>query len=317
MKRVWLGTLICILFLYCGSVSAGEKGSAKRAFSLVIREGFGSISVGDLNTTLYSLNHNPRYEYLRENFPEQCIGEILEVPNRFKDWEVELQWAAWWGFSVGLAVSGPIRFYDKSVLTYTIAEGLRQTTDDTYESEIRVSAPVKLNLYRSFPIISRINVAINGGIGYYQARMTQTHITYEHNPSDGEWLKSVYWDVSGRRVGLHCGFALEYKFNDRFSMMAESQWRFAKVNSLEGTIHYTTQVFDEYGNLGYTFEGSDEGPLYHFYEEDMLLGVVTEKLHVTSLAPPWQGIGSPDKIRKAFLDLSGYKFKIGLRIRLF
>lgn len=317
MKRVWFSVLICILCLYCGSASAGEKGSAERAFSLVIREGFGSISVGDLNTTLYSLNHNPRYEYLRENFPEQCVGEIREVPNGYKDWEAELQWAAWWGFSVGLAVSGPTRFYDKSFLTYSIAEGLRQTDDDTYESEIRVSAPVKLNLYRSFPIISRVNVAINAGIGYYRARMTQTHISYEHNPSDGEWLSSFYWDVSGRRVGFHCGFALEYKFNDRFSMTAESQWRFAKINSLEGTIHITTQVFDEYGNLGLTFAGSDEGPLYHFYGQDLLLGVEIEKLHVTSLEVPFSGIDFPRDIRKAFLDLSGLTFKIGLRIRLF
>jgi hypothetical protein len=317
MERKYLCGLVSIMCICCLTANASGDSPAKHTFSLVIREGFGSIAVGDLNTTLNSLNYNPVYEYLREYYPEQCVGEIREVPNGFKDWEVEFQWAAWWGFSVGIAIAGPTRFHDKSSLTYSIAEGARQTTDDTFESDIRVSAPIRINLYRSFPIVPNIKVVINGGFGNYQTRMTHTRITNMHLPPAGQSLLTLHWEVSGRQVGTHCGFALEYKFNDRFSMIAESQWRFAKVNSLEGIINSTLETFDEYGNLGYSFEASDEGPLYHYYGEDDLLGVVIEKLLVTSLEPPWNGIDSPYDIRKAFLDLSGYTFKIGLRIKMF
>lgn len=316
MKRVWFSVLICILCLYCGLVSAGEKGSAKRAFSLVIREGFGSISVGDLNTTLSSINS--AYDGIRAYRPERCVGEILEVPNRFKDWEAELQWAAWWGFSIGLAVSGPTRFYDKSFLTYTIVDYAgTQSENDTYESEIRVSAPIMFNLYRSFSIFSKVNLAVNGGIGYYRARMTLTEIMHLRYPLDDISLTYFNFNVAGKGVGYHCGLALEYKFNDRFSMMAEGRWRFAKIRTLKGSTSTTHQAWDEEGNLYSTGSNSMEGPLYHYIGTDLRLGRPHEKLSVNDFPPPWWGIDFPRDIREAFLDLGGFTFRIGLRIRLF
>lgn len=320
MKRYCVIVLVLYSYHYfCPTIafSATTKKPVERAFSLVIREGFGSISVGDLNTTLYTFNHNPGYEYLRENHPERCLGEILEVPAGYKDWEVEFQWAAWWGLSIGLALSGPTAFYDKSSLTYSIAQGLRQTDDDSFESEIRISAPVKLSLYRSFLIMPRVNILINGGIGYYQASMAQTWTSNIHLPSDGQSLSSLYWDVKGSRIGLHFGFAVEYEFSDRFSIMAESLWRFANISSLEGRLELTRRHFDEYGALAGSSDFTDVGPLYHYYGEDLLFGNEIEKLVVSSLEVPWTGLDYPRDIRKAYLDLSGFTLKIGLKIRLF
>ncbi|MEN6310077.1 MAG: hypothetical protein ABFD80_00905, partial [Acidobacteriota bacterium] len=67
----------CLFLCSMSIASTAEREPAKRAFSLVVREGFGSIRVGDLNTTLYSIDHDAVYEWVRENYPEQCVGEIL------------------------------------------------------------------------------------------------------------------------------------------------------------------------------------------------------------------------------------------------
>jgi hypothetical protein len=320
MKRFYAVAATFVSFLLCGSVialSAGDTKPAKRAFSLVVREGFGSIRVGDLNTTLYSINHDETYEWVREYYPERCVGEILELPNHFKDWETELRWAPG-RFAIGIAVSAPTRFYGKSFLTYTIiGTSGTQTETDTYESEIRASAPLKLNLYYSLPIMSKFNLVMNGGIGYYHARMTQNHVWQFRYPYNSASIGSTYIDVTGQTIGYHCGLALEYKISDRFSIMAESQWRMAKIRTLKGSSYTEQELYDSDHNLVDTINISVEGILYHYVGFDPWTGIPREKLKVSEIDPPWAGSDEPSDIRKAILDLSGFTFKIGLKIGLF
>ncbi len=320
MRHDVLRGCICTLcsLLIIGSTFPKEGAPAtRRSFSLVIREGFGSIRVGDLNTTLYSINHDSVYEWIRENYPERCVGEILELPNHFKDWEAELRWAPG-RFAVGIAVSAPTHFYGKSFLTYTIIGDYgTQTQNETYESEIRASAPVKLNLYYSFPIMSKFNIVINGGAGFYHARMTQNHISYFRWPLSSSSLGYDSFDVSGKAIGCHCSLALEYKINDRFSLLAESSWRLAKIRTLRGSYQLYYQEFNSDGSLYNSGNYATEGILYHYKGFDDITGTPHEKMMVNDEPPPWGGIDTPWDGRKAFLDLSGFTVRIGLKIGLF
>jgi len=154
---------------------------------------------------------------------------------------VELQWTIGSGFIIGVAVSGPTRFHDRSFLTYTIVDYAgTQTENNTYDSEIKISASIKLNVYRSFSIFSKVNLSINGGIGYYHARIIQTYILQIRDPLDYTSLTDFYSIVAGKKVGYHCRIGLEYKFNDRFSVMAEGRWRFAKIRKFKGNLSLTT-----------------------------------------------------------------------------
>ena len=316
MERKYLCGLVSIMCICCLTANASGDSPAKHTFSLVIREGFGSIPIGDLNTTLESIN--AAYDIVRNYYPERCVGEILPLPTSYKDWEVELQWAAWWGFSLGLAVSGPTHYSGKSFLTYTIVEYAgTQTENDTYESEVQVSAPVMLNLRRSFSIFQNVGLVISGGIGFYRARMNLTQIMHLRYPLDDISLTSFYTDVTGREIGYHCGLALEYKLNKKFSLLAESRWKFAKITTLSGNSCITHQAFDADGNLAFSDIITKEGILYHLIGTSLVLGVRHEKLVLEDLIPPWDGVDDPFDIRRAFLDLGGFVFKIGLRIRLF
>jgi hypothetical protein len=174
-----------------------------------------------------------------------------------------------------------------------------------------------VSLYRTFSVIPRTIIIIDGGIGFYRARMTQTNVIHLRLPLNAIDLHHTIFDVSGKRNGLHGGLALEYEFNYRFSILAEGRWRSAKIEHLTGRSSMLGQSWDQMGNPVWTDIGSKEGILYHLIGENLYTGREHEKLVLEDFPPPWFGVDLPHDIREAFLDLSGFTFKIGLRIKLF
>ncbi len=312
MKRSYWSLSVCIVFLFIGSIctiSAAETRPAKRAFSLVVRGGAGSFAVGDLNTTLSSFDGF--YWWLRAAASQDIIGEISELPDHFIDWEAELRWNVWKGLSIGIALSEPIRLHDRSSLSYLYDDA----TSYSLQSEIRVAAPLKFNLYYSLPVFSRLNIIANGGIGIYHARMAQTYDWLRRYLDDTQNIGSNHFDVTGYRAGYHCGLGLEYKLNDRFSLMAEGQWRFAKIESLKGNSDLRDRLMYVQGeNTISSTSDSQSGYLYHYLVADFA-GFQQEELGV--YADPSTIANGVTGLRKAFLDLSGFTFNIGLRIGLF
>lgn len=315
MKRVSLCVLTIILCLSYALAGSIEKSSAVYSFSLSIKEGFGSVAIGDMNTTLKSINSI--YDAVKKNYPGRCTGEIVEIPNNYIDWEVELQWFIQSGFSIGIAVSGPTRFQSRSFLTYTIVDYAgTQTENNTYISKIRVSAPIKLNVYRKFTIFPKVNLSINGGLGYYRARLTQSFILEVRSPLDDRNIRIYDFDVSGRKIGFHCGAGLEWGINNRLYLLAGGQWNFSKITKFSGTDSVTQQSFDAQGQLIDSWSMIGEGILYHYIGEDEYLGKRREKLVVCNFFPEI-GYDFPSDVRKAFLSLRGFTFRIGIRIGLF
>ena len=94
-KRVYIFPIVLICLF-----GIAEAATPQLPFSLAFYERFGSIAVGDLNTTLRS--YNSGYDPIRSyNVPWEVVGEIQAIPSRFTEWEVELQWKFWWGFRIG------------------------------------------------------------------------------------------------------------------------------------------------------------------------------------------------------------------------
>jgi hypothetical protein len=310
------GVCALLFVLTCLFIPA-EGATSNLPFSLVVRERFGTIGVGDLNTTLSSFNSG--YDHIRSNnVPWAVVGEISPISGRFKEWEAELQWDFWWGFSIGFAVSAPAQYGGMSVLTFSIMnDGLNQTIINTFTSNVEVSAPLMFTLYKSINLIHNVNASIDGGIGIYRAQMTQRHLYHGRYPMEDVGLTTWTYDVGGQDLGYHLGIALEYKFNQRFSMIAEGQWRFAKITTFKGVETLEYQEFDADGVLFNSGNISTDGVLYHYIGQDFNNGEWVEKLLVSDLVPPWVGVDSPYDIRRAFLDLGGFTLKIGLRIRLF
>ncbi len=170
MKRAILWHVFFAQFLLiCFVYSSEQPHVSKRAFSLIVRGESGSLGIGDLNSVLSSINNDAVYTSLRESGSGLCVGEIREVPNRFKGWEVELRWMPKC-FGLGLAFASPTKYYSKSHLDYTIANSsAMETVSFTYESKISAYTPIKLSFYYSPPPISGVRVVLNAGAGYYRA----------------------------------------------------------------------------------------------------------------------------------------------------
>jgi len=308
MKRIYRGIVVCFLLLYGASLGATEK-----RFSLAIHGGFGSTKVGDLNSSLSSVGS--KLDEMKETYPEQVTGEIGPIPTKFENWEAELRWAFWQRFSIGISLAGPTHHYGNSSYMISNSSGTASATV-SYESEINISAPLKLNLYYSFPVHSRAHLIINGGIGRYQARIIRTEQAQEVFSDGSSYLGSMVINVRGKTIGYHCGLALEYRINERLTFMAESQWQFAKIKSLDGNLALSDYEYDASGNVISSGNDSWDGILYHYMGYDSYFGTLTEKLVISEFYP-WDGIDFPSEERKAFLDLSGFTFKIGLKIGLF
>lgn len=303
MKRSCLTAMGVVVCLLCGSI--GADGAAETRFSLVVREGFGSIRVGDLNTTLSSASLY--YDALRESYPDQVTGKLSQVPDHFRDWEVELQWRAGRRLSVGLAVSAPAHYRQSSSASFFHGYDIETKA---IESEIRAAAPIRLNLYYSLPIRSRLNLLINGGVGYYHARLTQTDQYRTQYFDYSSSLTYHYFNVTGNGIGVQCGLALEYKIGERFSMIAEGVWRLAKIRSLKGAGTNESSTYDENGDIYSSSSDSIDGQLYHFTHDGASVALAVLE------APPEIFIDGAD-CGKASLNLGGFTFKIGLRIGLF
>jgi hypothetical protein len=135
--------------------------------------------------------------------------------------------------------------------------------------------------------------------------------------TDAQVLETYLFDVAGQCLGYHFGISFEYRLNGRFSLLTEGCWKFIKIASFTGDTSAKNQVFSPDGEITYSFADTLNGILYHYDGLDEYTGHWQEKLIVENLEPPWYGIDFPTDIRKAFLDLGGFTFKIGLKIRLF
>lgn len=309
MKKHFRNAVISVLFLLCGTALAEDGLPKARAFSLVVRGGFGLIAVGDLNATLSTFNS--MFDYIRGIIPESVSGKIRNVPPSSLDGEIELQRAIG-RFSVGIAVSAPARHHRKSNLVYVIDDyaGI-QINDYTFDADVRTSAPVKLNLYYYPRLSPAHSLLINGGFGYYHARLTYDKLMLVQTTTGGTFDEGRLMNGSGNSLGFHLGVGLEYRLNHRFSLLFDSHWRLCRIGNLQGDVLATA-----YADGVELYRISDEGYLYHENVMDFTTGLNYERL-IVSDTPPEGGIGFPTDIRKAFIDLSGVTFRIGLRIKLF
>lgn len=317
MKRLVSITLVAFSLLAICAIGAD---AADKKFSLVVREGFGSIAIGDLNNVLSSVNSDAVYTSLRESGSGLCVGEIREVPNHFKDWEVELRWMPKY-FGIGLAFASPTKYYSKSHLDYTIGySGVMETVGFTYESKISAYTPIKLSFCFSPPPISGARLVLNAGAGYYRAKMFYGTLD-QYYYSSSKYLLSYNDYVEGKQIGFHCGIGFEYKLSARFSILAEGQWRLAKITTLTGYGDVWEKYYDADGNLLIDNSATTESTriLYHYIGTDSATGTRHEKMIMiaSSAEPPFVTLDDGSDFRKATLDLSGFTFKIGLKIGVF
>ena len=306
---IWLTLVFSMVFLI-RIVYSEEKEKFKPKFSIKLTGGWGStLAIGDVNDCLESFNNNEAFVYYRKYLPDRIEGEIKTLDNRTSHWEVELRFDLTPRIGFGIATSGPFRKHNESSVTHTyVGYAGPQITSYTFKPEIKVSYPLRSSLYYTIFSHPKINLSIGGGVGLYNARVSQFSRIEVTSPGGstewGEWL----WDTKRNfSLGFHGNVVLEYNFTNRIAIVAELQGRYARISSLKGAVRSTSSE-------GFHYEVS--GTLYYFTQWDFLIGARYASLEVWE-KPPEGSVNEIDDIRKAVLDLSGHSLRVGIRIRLF
>ena len=303
-----LSLLLCLLFL-AQVVPAEERKPFKSRFSLKLIGGGGYAAVGDMNSHLKSIDKNETFEYWRTHDPASISGEVKTLNNWGYDFELELMMKLSRKFSIGIAVSAPIKRSNESTLSFPAREerGVGpQTIKMSYRPEIKLSIPIKLSLYYSWLSKSRLKAAIGAGIGYYPSSISEyyKHTEFPFGSTFLETFSETYdWHAKGRYpFGFHGGIGLEFILNEEFSLVADIQGRYVRIGDLRGEREYRQS--DEILKV--------EGILIYYSRWDGGIDSSYDELDIISTFEE-----GGDNARKAILDLGGFSMRLGIKVNLY
>jgi opacity protein-like surface antigen len=284
------------------------EGKIRPRFSIKVTHGANYSFWGDVNRYLESVNNNEVFEYYRKNAPERVVGEIKTLDNWTDSLEAELRIDLSPKIAVGIATSGAIRRKNESSLTYTYIGSVgAQITGFTYKPEVIAQMPVRLGIYYTLPYGPKASFFFNAAIGYYSGKIAD-YLKYEVTDPSGGYGWTTRYNETERKssLGFHGGFGVEYNLMRNLALVAETQGRYVKIKGFKARAHY---------DYAHSVPSEVAGTLYYFTMWNLGIGARYADLVVWE-KPPEITIFSPEDIRKAILDLSGFSLRFGLRIKL-
>ena len=242
-------------------------------FGIKLTGGINYLEVGDPNLSLKGFAD--RFEDLAIYWGVSGEGEIEKIRYGLDlEGDVILYLTPRFGISLG---SGYIYGTKAKDANKVILLG------QTYAYGMKMSAiPVRLGVYYYLPLSSRSRFFLNGGVGYYFAK----------------WSESIDWDAStspqeakASGIGFHGGVGYELRLVSSISIVLEGQGRYVKIGEFKG------KKLD-----------SIEGTLCYY--ESQMLGKWYPRVDVIDGLTP---IGVRN-IREAKVDFSGFTFRAGIKI---
>jgi opacity protein-like surface antigen len=294
MKRssVFLSLAILCIFLL---TTAGNTQDFLKKFSLKFSGGMGSTAGGDFNAVPDGMN-----SISGDLVPLLGLTKTgnLENPKWGLDFEAELIFSLSRNFGVGIGVGYLKRSKDSSL--EMALDPLGRATIN-WEPEFSL-IPITLSSYYSFPISSKMNTFLKAGIGYYFVKVSlRGREEYESFFGMSGWEEEE-GEAKDNGVGFHGGLGFEYNMTGSIALYAEGMGRYLKIKDwqFEGTTTYSSGVLESSGTVWYTEELLE--PLGKYYPG---LQILEQK----PFGPNYRNV------RKAAIDLSGFSFRVGIRIR--
>jgi tetratricopeptide (TPR) repeat protein len=178
-------------------------------------------------------------------------------------------------------ISGDLLLWPSGHITFTSA----------FKPSLSV-VPVTLNLHYLAPIVSKLNLDLSGGVGFYL-------VTFDLETHDAaETLKTDYTFKSSKGgIGLQAGLGLEMEASPNVAILLKATGRLASISGFMGE---WTRVSNAIGNGS----GSD----YYIW-------------YLTSNSYPWYDFGAvpPSNpaysgVREFTLNLTGFSVVVGLKL---
>lgn len=171
---------------------------------------------------------------------------------------------------------------------------------DTSTVEMKASAiPIRLGAYYYLPVSSKNRFFLNGGVGYYFAKLS---IAYRTVWNGSEYTKEQ--EASGKGIGFQGGIGFEYDISKNIAFMIEGQGRCAKIGGFEGNLEIRSPGLNT----------SEEGTLYYYEYQDTW--TPTSGWYPTVRIEDQDPSGTDYRnVREAIVDFSGFTFRAGIKIK--
>jgi opacity protein-like surface antigen len=285
---------------------------AQKRFSFKVTGGYGTMSIGDINVLQENLeNTYNEWASLPDASKE---GEFKKLNTGF-EYEGELTISLNEHFGIGIG-AGYIQRKEASEVAFELDSGdLYLYYDFSYRPKLS-AIPIKLSVYYYLPIIPRMNLFLNGGIGYYFGKLNYRRHWESQQLYEGyEYYELGYkYDIDAKDngIGFHGGFGLEYNVKKNLAFFVEGVGRSIKLSAWEGDeIRFTGITFENGKKEETTTTNSGILWYYEVYSE-IDPGNISYVLKTQEEKPRSSRFVN---IRKAEGNFSGISLRIGFRVK--
>ncbi len=300
--------LFILIFAPAYAGESEDSSSFKPGLHLKLTGGFTQSTIGDMNDHLNSMN-----KYLVDYYGQLATGQIRALNSEKSDFQFEVLWDLSRKFKLGVATSIPARYCKESTFQASDPENQQLKREITVKPEIKVWMPLKVSLYYSVYSNSTIDVSAYTGLILFSTKMSEAQLFESDYPDETILYNNKDW-VADRDVfaGWQGGVSLEYGLGRNLSIVADFEGHLARNSSMKGKMVYTQNNSpDHIGDVSAIYAS---GYLYYFGSANSYYDLAID----TPVHFDATGLPSPGTIdREARLDLSGFSFRIGLKLRLF
>jgi len=194
-------------------------------------------------------------------------------------------------FGVGIS-SGYMHLTQHSLLLFDEPDLFKKNQVGTTP---KVTAyPIRLGVFFNFPLHRLVNLTLNSGAALYITKYSFTR------PTNWNQLDLINHKANAIGIGFHGGVGFEVNFHPRAAFILECQGRYAKISGFKGKSNIKKSVLpplqfdniEENGTLYYLEENGH--PFLAFFEQEPT---------------------GYETVRKATLDLSGFIFQAGIKVK--
>ena len=291
MKKGIIIVLTSLLFVFL-MTSPGVAQDSYKKFTLKVSGGYGSISGGDLTTVAAGLND--QLADIARLAGASTSGEIKNAK-----WGPEFEGEFVYNFTERWGIGLGVGYIRKSIESGAQLQiGTYAGISIDWEPVYKV-IPITLNGYYNFPVASKANAYVKGGVGYYFA-------TWDYKiRQENELVGITIWEenegsAKDSGLGFQGGLGFEYSLSDSVALFVEGSGRLVNLKNwdVENVNRNALGTDSETGTFWYVEE----------YEEDT--GKYYPSLELSDDEP-----SDPDyrNVRKAEISLSGVVFKVGVK----
>jgi len=194
-------------------------------------------------------------------------------------------------FGVGIG-SGYMHLTQQSLLLFNEPNMFQKNQAGTAP---KVTAyPIRLGVFFNFPLHRLVNLTLDCGAALYITKYTNIRHT--------NWypIDLIHHEAKATGFGFHGGVGFEINFHPRAALILEGRGRYAKISGFNGKGNIRKSVLpplvyddiEENGTLYYLEENGH--PFLAFFEQEPT---------------------GYETVRKAILDLSGFIFQAGIKVK--